>query len=122
MLKLFGEGVGVMVKVVGLDLGTKSFDVFGLENGKIFLEKSIPTESIMKKPNILLSLLEKYKPLDLIVAPSGHGLPLTHINKISWKELSLITLIKPQDRKIPPQLGLRNLLMMLKTSSYYSTS
>ena len=114
MLKLFGEGVGLMVKVVGLDLGTKSFDVFGLENGKIFLEKSIPTESIMKKPNILLSLLEKYKPLDLIVAPSGHGLPLTHINKIGWKELSLITLIKPQDRKIPPQLGLRNLLMMLK--------
>lgn len=105
-----------MVKVVGLDLGTKSFDVFGLENGKVFLEKSIPTEVIVKKPSTVVDLLEKHKPLDLIVAPSGHGLPLTHISKIGWKELSLITLIKPYDRKISSQLGLRNLLTMLKAS------
>ncbi|MCX8176011.1 MAG: DUF1464 family protein [Candidatus Bathyarchaeota archaeon] len=105
-----------MVKVVGLDLGTKSFDVFGLENGEVFLEKSIPTETIVKNPSIAVDLLKKYTPLDLVVAPSGHGLPLTHVDKIGWRELSLITLIKPDDRKIPSQVGLRSLLKMLKAS------
>ncbi|MEM4347470.1 MAG: DUF1464 family protein [Candidatus Altiarchaeota archaeon] len=71
-----------MVRTLGIDPGTKSMDLCGLENGKVFYEKSIPTEKVAKNPSLIIDATKDAFPLDLIAGPSGYGVELTHIEKI----------------------------------------
>ena len=52
----------------------------------------------------------------MIVGPSGFGMPLTPLSKISEKELTLLTLVKQVDNVKPSLIGLRNVLIRLKNS------
>lgn len=65
-----------MLRVVGVDPGTKTFDVVVLEDGVVKAEKSIETVVVAKDPSTLISAVEAYE-ADLIVAPSGYGVPVT---------------------------------------------
>lgn len=71
-----------MVRALGIDPGTKSMDLCGLENGKVFYEKSILTEEVAKNPSLIIEATKDAFPLDLIAGPSGYGVELTHIEKI----------------------------------------
>jgi predicted butyrate kinase (DUF1464 family) len=84
-----------MPRVVGIDPGTVSFDVFGLQDGDAFLERSFPTAEIGHRPEALLSVLQAALPLDLIAGPSGYGLPLVPIEAVGERELSLLCLAQP---------------------------
>ncbi|MCP8319398.1 MAG: DUF1464 family protein [archaeon] len=106
-----------MVRVIGIDPGTKSFDFCGLDNGKLFMDIAIPSEDILKDPNVIIELLKSAKPLNLIVGPSGYGLPLTHIRKIDDQKLFLMTLIRP-DSNTREILGLRRVVNMLKEEKF----
>ncbi len=65
------------MKVLGVDPGTKSFDLALIENGKVVWEKSIPTESVATDPeSFIKALVEKQDEIDYIAAPSGYGTPL----------------------------------------------
>ncbi len=65
------------MKVLGVDPGTKSFDLALLENGEIVWEKSIPTERVASAPESFIeALVEKQDEIDYIAAPSGYGTPL----------------------------------------------
>ena len=66
-----------MPRVVGVDPGTVTVDLFGLEDGRVFLDLSIPTAEALASPSHIPQLLEQCAPLDLVVGPSGYGLPLT---------------------------------------------
>ncbi|MHA2315810.1 MAG: DUF1464 family protein, partial [Candidatus Hermodarchaeia archaeon] len=43
-----------MVRVIGIDPGTRSFDFCGLEDGKVFLQTSITSVEVAENPQSIL--------------------------------------------------------------------
>ncbi|MCS7117106.1 MAG: DUF1464 family protein [Nitrososphaerota archaeon] len=107
-----------MVKVVGIDPGTKSFDFCGLDDGRVFMDTTIPSIEIAKDPKVVIDLLRSAGKLDLIVGPSGYGLPLTHISQITDREHFLTILVRPDDLKVGVLIGLRKLVRMMKDEGF----
>jgi predicted butyrate kinase (DUF1464 family) len=101
-----------MPRVVGLDPGTLSLDVVGLEDGRVFLTLSIPTSELATNPKGVVQSLERAAPLDLIAGPSGYGLPLVPIAEVGPRELKLLCLADPGGHA--PLGGLRTLVSLLK--------
>ncbi len=66
-----------MVRVVGIDPGTASFDLVLLDDGFIVDEKSIPTPDIARDPQILVDAVGEFENVDAIAGPSGYGVPVT---------------------------------------------
>ena len=78
-----------MPRVIGIDPGTVSIDVCGLDNGRIFLDESIPTADALRDPAMFVARLQSSGPLDLIVGPSGYGLPCVAARDLTDAELRL---------------------------------
>ncbi len=93
-----------MVRVIGIDPGTKSFDFCGLENDTVILDISIPTKDIIKDSGLISNIIIETD-ADLVVGPSGFGIPVTGIEDIGDRELFLMSLIKKEDKK--SVLGMR---------------
>lgn len=64
------------MRVVGVDPGTKSFDVVALEGGRVVSEASLDTPLVAREPQALVDAIVGLDP-DLVVAPSGYGVPVT---------------------------------------------
>jgi predicted butyrate kinase (DUF1464 family) len=64
------------LRVLGIDPGTKTFDVVVLEDGVVRAEKSVDTATIAENPDVLVDVVEALE-ADYIVAPSGYGVPVT---------------------------------------------
>jgi len=101
-----------MPRVVGIDPGTVSFDILGLQDGDAFLERSVPTPEVARRPETLLGVLQAALPLDLIAGPSGYGLPLVPIEAVGERELKLICLAQPGEGAGVG--GLRTLVRLLR--------
>ncbi|UCH03065.1 MAG: DUF1464 family protein [Candidatus Bathyarchaeota archaeon] len=71
-----------MVRAVGIDPGTKSMDVCGLEDGKVYYEKIVETAKAAQKPETLIEAIESAEPFDLITGPSGYGVEITYLKDI----------------------------------------
>ena len=100
------------MRVVGIDPGTYSFDIFGMEdNEKIIIEKTIKSEEIFKNPYLLIEELEKLMPLDIIVGPSGYGIPTRSIKDITEEDIGKMI---PLDTKIAVNEGIKKLLIEMK--------
>lgn len=84
-----------MPRVLGIDPGTVSIDVCGLEDGELCLDRSIPSAEALADPKALIGLLESAGPLDLIAGPSGYGLPLIPAASASEEDLRLAFLGAP---------------------------
>ncbi|MEM4614936.1 MAG: DUF1464 family protein [Desulfurococcaceae archaeon] len=65
-----------MVRIVGIDPGTKTFDVVALEDNAIKVERSFDTPLIASNPQVLVEAVDALNP-DYVVAPSGYGVPVT---------------------------------------------
>ncbi len=66
-----------MTTALGIDPGTKSFDLALIEKDKVLWEKSIPTEKIVKEPDILINAIKELEEEpDIITGPSGYGTPI----------------------------------------------
>ncbi|MDP2767767.1 MAG: DUF1464 family protein [Candidatus Methanoperedens sp.] len=100
-----------MVRVIGIDPGTKSFDFCGLLDDTVILDTSISTKDIIKDSGLLSNIIIETK-ADLVVGPSGFGIPVTGIKDIGEKELFLMSLIKKEDKK--SILGLRASINKMK--------
>jgi predicted butyrate kinase (DUF1464 family) len=87
-----------MPRVVGIDPGTISIDVVGLEDGKPWLDQTFPTREALATPQDLIRLLQAQGPLDLIAGPSGYGLPLILASNASESDLRLAFLSREGDR------------------------
>lgn len=92
------------VRVLGIDPGTRSFDLCGLEDGAVCYEKILDTMDLAKKPKLLIEASEKAMPLDLIAGPSGYGVELTYLKDLDVKilknwYLTYILLLKEEDMK-----------------------
>jgi len=81
-----------MPRVAGIDPGTVSVDVCGLDDGQVFLDRSIPTADALASPTLILDLLDRAAPLDLVVGPSGYGLPLTNARDLTDSDVRLACL------------------------------
>ncbi len=84
-----------MPRVVGIDAGTVSLDLCGLDEGRVFLERSFPTREAMAHPALVAGLLISAAPIDLVVAPSGYGLPVAAASGLSDDDLKLAFLAAP---------------------------
>ncbi|MEM0444587.1 MAG: DUF1464 family protein [Nitrososphaerota archaeon] len=102
------------VRVAGIDPGTRSFDILGLEDDRVILDVSIPSEEVAARPGILIDVLRRAGPLDLIVGPSGYGIALKHISEIDDKDIFLMTLVRPEESDIPVLVGLKRVVKELR--------
>jgi predicted butyrate kinase (DUF1464 family) len=104
-----------MPRVVGVDPGTQSFDLCGLADGEVFLEESVDADDARRAPAALVDRLEAARPLDLIAAPSGYGLPLVPVAALDPAQLDLVVLTRPEDRDQPERVGgLRAMLELMR--------
>ena len=78
-----------MPRVIGIDPGTVSIDLCGLEDGTVFLDRSFPTAAALADPGAFVALLTDAGPLDLIAGPSGYGLPLVRAREATEEDLRL---------------------------------
>src|SRR2546425_7028642 len=78
-----------MPRVIGIDPGTLTIDLCGLEHGRVFLDRSVPTAEALADPARFVGLLAGAGPLDCIAGPSGYGLPLTRAQQATEEDLRL---------------------------------
>ncbi len=71
-----------MARVLGIDPGTKSFDICGLEDGEVYFEQVIDTPRLVDGPEPMMQAIEEAGPLNLITGPSGYGVEITYLEKI----------------------------------------
>jgi len=103
------------MRVIGIDPGTGSFDFFGMEGEKVILDTSVPVPEVAQNPNVLLDTVRSVFPLDMIVGPSGYGLPVTPIKDITEREL---TLMVPDAKSIPLCGGIRMVLRLMQSEGF----
>lgn len=84
-----------MPRVAGIDPGTLSLDACGLDRGRVFLDATWPTAELLRDPSPLVDALLQHGNLDLVVGPSGYGLPLRLARDVSDEELRLAFLAPP---------------------------
>ncbi|MGH7675431.1 MAG: DUF1464 family protein, partial [Gemmatimonadales bacterium] len=104
-----------MTRVVGIDPGTVSIDLCGLDDGEVFLDRSFPTAEALADPAAFVALLERAGPLDLIAGPSGYGLPVTPAAQATEEDLRLAFLAA--EGEAGGIGGLRTLVRALARSS-----
>jgi predicted butyrate kinase (DUF1464 family) len=84
-----------MPRVIGIDPGTLTVDLCGLDDGRLFLDVSLPTSEALADPSTLLGLIEdahQTAPVDLVAGPSGYGLPLVTANDLQERDIRLACL------------------------------
>jgi len=86
-----------MPRVIGIDPGTVSIDVCGLDDGRLFLDESFPTREALADASRFVALLESHAPLDLVAGPSGYGLPLRRAHDLTEVDLRLAYLAADGD-------------------------
>lgn len=98
------------MRVIGVDPGTKSFDVIGLEDGRIKLDLTFPSEVVAETPEKIVKAMEDFN-ADLIIGPSGYGVPLKHISELTDRDRFEMTLVREEEMKeIPVLIGLQKIV------------
>jgi predicted butyrate kinase (DUF1464 family) len=87
-----------MIRAIGIDPGTLSFDICGLEGDRLFLERTIPSPELTAHPQILVDVLQSALPVDMIVGPSGYGLPWVRAQDLKREQIELLILSEDRDR------------------------
>ena len=78
-----------MPRVAGIDPGTLSLDACGFDDGRLYLDATWPTAELLADPRPLIDALLATGPVDLVVGPSGYGLPLRPARDVTDEELRL---------------------------------
>lgn len=100
------------MRVVGIDPGTYSFDLFGMEdNKKVIVDETIRSEDVLQNPYILVEKLEGLATLDIIIGPSGWGIPLKSIKDMTEGDIGRMI---PLDTKVAVNEGIKNVLLEMK--------
>lgn len=106
-----------MVRAVGIDPGTISFDLCGLEGDHLFLDETISTEELASHPRALVDVLEQAGSVDLVIGPSGYGLPWVSVHELDARDKALLLLSRKQDPGEETIIGgMGRVLSLLKAS------
>jgi predicted butyrate kinase (DUF1464 family) len=92
-------------RVAGVDPGTFSFDVCGLDDGEVFLERSFRTADVGADPAPLVEALVDDGPFELVLGPAGYGLPLVPVERVGERELALMVLLREDEPHGPVGVG-----------------
>ena len=104
------------MRVIGVDPGTKSFDVCGLDDGRVGLDLSYPAETVAVRPEEIVSEIEKFSP-DLVVGPSGMGIPTKRVSEMTAADRFELSIERAGDtHEIGVLEGLRKMVGMLGKS------
>ncbi|MFX1479703.1 MAG: DUF1464 family protein [Promethearchaeota archaeon] len=101
------------MKVIGIDPGSKSWDFFGLDNNEIIMDTSIPSKELILEPQKAIDLIRTIENLDLMVAPSGFGLPLKNVSDLTESDI-FFTLLKFESEDQKKLVGLGEILKLIK--------
>ena len=85
-----------MPRTLGVDPGTITIDVCGLDAGQVYLDRSIPTAQAVADVPAFIALLRDAG-ASLIAGPSGYGLPLTPVERATDTDLRLAYLAATDD-------------------------
>ncbi|MET1127833.1 MAG: DUF1464 family protein [Thermoproteota archaeon] len=89
------------MRVLGIDPGTKSFDLAVVEDGRVAWERSIETARIAADPSILLEAVDEAGGVDAIAAPSGYGVPVTRSSEVlNARRLAVSVLLLSTEEEI----------------------
>ena len=86
-----------MSRVAGVDPGTVSFDICGLDDGEVVFERSFPTADVGADPALLVDALVEGGPFELVLGPAGYGLPLVPVEQVGERELALMLLVREDE-------------------------
>lgn len=105
------------MKVIGIDPGTSSWDIFGYEteSNEIFVDISIPSAQILDNPEKIIEEITKYEPFDVLAAPSGFGIPIKKVQDLTPKDMFEITLRKNSSSRV---MGLQNVLYKMQKQQW----
>jgi predicted butyrate kinase (DUF1464 family) len=84
-----------MPRVVGIDPGTISIDVCGLDEGRLVLDRSWPTADALADPDGFIGYLRSAGEPALVAGPSGYGLPLVSVDRATEEDWRLAFLAPP---------------------------
>ncbi len=102
-----------MFRVIGIDPGSLSWDFFGLNNDEIILDTSLPSKELIKEPQKAITIIKSVEKIDLMVAPSGFGLPLKNVEDLTERDIHYTLLKFKQDEK-EKLIGLGEVLRLIK--------
>lgn len=109
-----------MVTAIGIDPGTRSMDIFGFddETGEVIIDLAIPRADVTKNPAMVLDAIRKIdRKIEVIVGPSGYGLPMVKASEASDAAINAATFITEADAARRPNIvGLRELMFLMKDS------
>ncbi|MBN1762805.1 MAG: DUF1464 family protein [Methanomicrobia archaeon] len=110
-----------MVTAIGIDPGTKSMDLFGFDDAsdEVIIDLAIPRVEVTKDPEIVLEAIRALdREIDVIVGPSGYGLPMVKASEAADGEINAATFITQADvaRRLNI-VGLRELMFLMKKSN-----
>jgi predicted butyrate kinase (DUF1464 family) len=84
-----------MPRVIGIDPGTVSIDLCGLDDGHVVLDEAIPTADALREPDAFVERLRAAGPVDLVAGPSGYGLPFITASDLTDEDYRLAYLAPP---------------------------
>jgi predicted butyrate kinase (DUF1464 family) len=87
-----------MSRVAGCDPGTSSLDILAVEDGRVIGQVRIEPDELRADPTRPVQWLREHGPFDLIAGPSGYGLPLVRAADCTDAQLSLMSLVRPDER------------------------
>jgi predicted butyrate kinase (DUF1464 family) len=105
-----------LYRVIGIDPGSLSWDFFGLEDDEIILDTSIPSKELIREPLKVISIIKSVEDIDLMVAPSGFGLPLKNVKDLTEEDL-FYTLLKFDKQEKNMLIGLGEVLRLIKAEN-----
>lgn len=81
------------------------------------MDESIPASEVGADPHVLVDLMQSAAPLDMVVGPSGYGLPWVNVLDIESWQTDLLLLSNEQDRGRTTIIGgMRRMLDLLRDS------
>jgi predicted butyrate kinase (DUF1464 family) len=87
-----------VARVVGTDPGTSSLDLLLLADGATAGQARLTPEALRNDPGMLGDVLARWAPIDLVVGPSGYGLPLVRGESFTEGDLEVMSLVRPDQR------------------------
>jgi predicted butyrate kinase (DUF1464 family) len=100
---------------LGIDPGTLSIDLCGIDGSRAVVDESVPTRVALADPTAFVERIAGFGPFDCIVGPSGYGLPLTRGADLSDDAVRLALLALPGEHSGIGGLG--DLMRALARSS-----
>ncbi len=100
------------MKILGIDPGTVSFDLCLMADDLIVSEDSIPSALVAEKPAELAEKCLNLKP-DVIIAPSGYGMPNRHFNELTERDFFELTLVR-EGESVPVLDGMKKFFSIIK--------